>query len=148
VLRPQLAASIGQQELARIEPVHGLRAREDRREITLKFRAFRAAILPQGASVRRRVKTQDLLHPAIAVRGDHQKMAWQPVRWVHPEEHVVVELSLLPMREELEPTEGAPELVEQRSEDQGLSEGIDAHGEIVFQDRRDHKSRSRPRPAG
>lgn len=127
VLRSQLAASIGEKELARIKPVEGLGAREERRKSALELRAVRAAMLPQRAASRRRIEAKNLLYATIAVCRYDQKCTGQLLLCVNPEEHVVVEFSLLPVIDELEPTKRTPELVKQRPEDEGLCEVIDLH---------------------
>src|SRR4051794_32530949 len=104
-----------------------LRALEDGRELALELRIPGAAMAPQGSLLWCLVEAEDLLNAAVAVRRDDQHRPWRRVRRVDPEEQVVVELTLLPVIEELVAAEPAPEVVEERTQSEVLRERIDEH---------------------
>lgn len=104
----QLAACVGRQERAGIEPVDGACGAAERRKRSAELWIVWAPAAPQGISCRQFVEAQDLFYAAIAVRGDDDDPAWERRAGRQSQEEIVVELTLLPMVQELvAPASGA-----------------------------------------
>ena len=95
-LREQFAACIGRKQNAGIEPMHGPRRCEDRRQGAGKFRVVRTAVMPKRDWGGRLTEAQHLLHSAIAVGGNHEVGTRNRLRgsW-KVEDEVVMKLALL-----------------------------------------------------
>jgi hypothetical protein len=119
VLLAELAAGVRTEEVARIEPVRRDRATEERRKLTGEIRDVRAAPMPEGPAIGHRLESEHLLHAAVAV-GRHDED--DSVR--DSNDDVVVELALLPVVEELVAAVPRAKLLEERSEDEVISQRL------------------------
>lgn len=130
MLRPKLAPRVGSEQLTRVEPVLRLRTPQDRRELASELRHGRTSRVPQRSAVRYLREAEDLFDATVAVRRDDQHGArgLSARRLGDPQHHVVVELALGPVGDELVAAEEARQLVEDGTEDQATGEVFDGNG--------------------
>lgn len=124
MLGEQLAPRIRCEQLARVEPVHGHRARERRGGLARKIGASRTAVRPERGAVGRRVEREDLLHAAVAVRRDDEDETRRETN-----DDVVMELALRPMIDELERTDRFEERAEHERTGERIDESLERHGD-------------------
>jgi hypothetical protein len=111
-----LAASIRSEKLTRIEPVNGLRAAENGRQVAMELRIPGTPMTPKSASCRWLTEAKNFLHATVAVRGDHQDRARQPVPRINSENQIMMKLALLPVVDDLVATVPTSHVVEERTQ--------------------------------
>ena len=124
VFRLELAARVGTEQLARVEPVVRRGALQDFRKRSGKFTHPRAAPVPERRALRNFVEAQHFLHAAVAVRCDRKDLAGQRFLVVEAHDDVVMKLALSPMIDEIVSAESRAQRLEQISRTIGTGQGL------------------------
>lgn len=121
-----LAPRVGEQELARVEPMHGEGSSQQAELSSREFRIFGTALVPQRHPVRNLCEAKHLFDSAVAVRRNDQHRTRQLTRSLGNANHyVVMKLALLPVVNELVPPPSLAHALEKRPEYQRRSQLID-----------------------
>ena len=115
----ELAAGVGAEQIARVEPVSCDGPAEHRAKVAREVGDARAAPVPQCPALRSALEGEHLFHAAVAVRRDDED---DSVR--KPYDDVVMKLSLLPVIEQLVASVLRSEVVEERPEDEVIGEPL------------------------
>jgi hypothetical protein len=131
-LWPELAASVGPEELAWVEPVLGDRSAEDGRQSAPERWNPRTAMVPERAPVGDLGEGEHLFDPPVAVRGDDEDRP-RKIRGGalgQAQDEVVMELALHPVGDELVAAVPRDQVFEERSEHQLAGQAKDrfVHG--------------------
>lgn len=116
-LGAELAAGVFEEQLAGVEVMHGRGARAKRRKVALELRIVGASPPPQGPTIRNLVEEQELLDPAIAVRGNDQHLVVGQAQ-----DDVMVELALRPVIDQRVSTVLGVQTAQQVSQTEVLAE--------------------------
>lgn len=128
----QFAAGIGAQQVARIEPVHGAREREYRRQRPTEFWILGAPMMPERAALGNSVETQQFFHAAVAIRRHDEHRSWECVRRIGESQYeIMVKLALLPVMHMFGDADRALQLVEQRAQPQVFRESLENIGHSI-----------------
>lgn len=99
-------------------------ALQNRRKRSREFTHPRAAPMPERRTRGHLVEADDLFDAAVTIRCDRKDLSGQRFALVNAHDHVVVELTLLPMIDEIVSTESLAQRLEQISEHHGIGEGL------------------------
>jgi hypothetical protein len=110
--------------LAWIEPVDSVGSGKDRRHVADELGTFRAAIVPKSIVVRHVREAKDLLYSSVAVRRYDKDGSGELALRFYPHDEVVVELTPLPVFEDVVSTKIRSERIEQRTQPEILRERL------------------------
>ncbi len=118
MLRTELTARVGAKQLARIEPVLRHGPRQDGRQLARKVRDVGTPLMPKRPPIGHFGEAKHLFDAAVAVRRDDEDAPRQLFFGAlgEPHDHVVMELSLREVVDDLVRAEAPYDLAEQPPE--------------------------------
>lgn len=119
-LGSQLAARVGLEELARVEPVLGCLSHQHRGDRPRELCILGATQTPQAKPTGYFRKTRDLFDAAVAVRRNDQDVTGKARAGGNSKHHVVMKLALLPVVDKFVAAELRSQQIQARPKDEAI----------------------------